>query len=133
MKRRPTSTAFSPPPSFGVRGVLVAADYPGLGPNGQRHSYLSGTEPARSVLLENVPARRTTSAPLLLVQGDADPVVVPARTDALISSLCALAAEVELVTIPGAAHDVARHVATSVIGPWIEARFAGEPTGSSCP
>ena len=263
----------SPPPSFGVEGVLVAADYPGLGPSGQRHAYLSGrsegqsvidivraarrvpdagagkawvaigesqgghavlfadelaatyapelelrgtvaaapgaelsstfpgdspqvigivtvlglfgiavdhpqvdpadyaspellaaspildtacldevslalaaipferlftadprtTEPARSVLLDNDPARRATSAPLLLVQGDADPVVVPARTDALLARLCALGAEVELVTVQGGKHDVAaREAALPIIAPWIAARFANEPPGSSC-
>jgi pimeloyl-ACP methyl ester carboxylesterase len=260
------------PPSFGIQGVMVAADYPGLGPNGQRHSYLSGrsegqsvidivraarripdagagkrwaavgesqgghavlfadeladsyaselelvgtvpvapgaelpstfpgdteqvigivtvlglfgmaedypeidpadyaspellaaspildtecldevslalavipyedlfiadprrTEPALSVLIENDPARRATSAPLLLVQGTADPVVVPARTDALLERLCGLGADVELVTIPGAAHDVLRHVGTTVVGPWLESRFSGGPTASSC-
>lgn len=260
----------SPPPSFGVQGVLVAPDYAGLGPNGQRHSYLSGrsegqsvidlvraarnvpdagagkewvsigesqgghavlfadeladsyapeleligtvavapgaelsetfpgdtqvvisvvtvlglfgiavdhpqidpadyaspellaastildtgclgeatgvilaipnlfsadprtTEPARSVLLDNDPARRATSAPLLLVQGDADVVVVPARTDALLARLCGLGAEVELVTIPGAGHDVLRQVGSTVVAAWLNARLAGEPSGSSC-
>lgn len=90
------------------------------------------TEPARSVLLENDPGSRATSAPLLLLQGDADPVVVPARTDGLLDDLCALGAQVELITVPGAAHDVAAVAASSVIAPWIAARFAGDEPGSSC-
>ena len=91
------------------------------------------TEPARSVMLDNDPARRTTSAPLLLLQGDADPVVVPARTGALLAQLCALGADVELITIPGAGHDISFQAASTLIAPWVDARLAGETPGSSCP
>lgn len=265
------SRSGAPPPAFGVQGVIVAADYPGLGPNGQRHSYLSGkseghsvidivraarripesgagarwaavgasqgghavlfadeladsyapeldligtvamapgsnlgetypgdspqvigiitvlglfgiavdhpqidpadyaspellaassildtaclaeatlalasipldelftadprtTEPARSVMIDNDPARRATSAPLLLLQGDVDPVVVPARTDALLAQLCALGADVERITIPGAAHEITPAM-SALIAPWVDARLAGEPPASSC-
>ena len=66
------------------------------------------------------------------MQGDADPVVVPARTEALLARLCGLGAEVERVTIPGGRHDVLREVRSTVVADWLDARFAGEPPGSSC-
>jgi fermentation-respiration switch protein FrsA (DUF1100 family) len=39
-----------PAPWFGPAGVRVATDYIGLGPVGERHSYLQGTDEARSVI-----------------------------------------------------------------------------------
>ena len=59
------------------------------------------TEPARSVAIENSPGYARTSAPILLVQGDADPVVVPARTEALRQRLCGLNETVGEVIVPG--------------------------------
>jgi dienelactone hydrolase len=91
------------------------------------------TEPARSVMFENDPGRRATSGPLLLVQGTADVVVVPARTDALLDKLCALGAVVDLELLPGAGHDnAAVRASEGVILPWIAARFAGEAAPSVC-
>jgi pimeloyl-ACP methyl ester carboxylesterase len=91
------------------------------------------TEPARSVMFENDPGRRATSAPILVVQGDADAVVVPARTESLFAKLCAIGAVVDLQIIPGAGHDdVARRAATVLSAPWLAARFAGEPAPSGC-
>jgi hypothetical protein len=37
-------------PTFGIEGVHVASDYIGLGPIGERHSYLDGTDEAHSVI-----------------------------------------------------------------------------------
>ncbi len=36
--------------SFGVRGIVVATDYMGLGPTGQRHAFLSGAAEGHSVI-----------------------------------------------------------------------------------
>jgi pimeloyl-ACP methyl ester carboxylesterase len=91
------------------------------------------TEPALSVMFENDPGRRATSAPLLLVQGTADVVVRPARTEALLDKLCALGAVVDRVLLPGAGHDnAAVQASEAVIVPWIAARFAGEQAPSVC-
>lgn len=91
------------------------------------------TEPARSVVLENDPGRRATSAPIFVVQGTADVVVAPARTDALLDKLCALDAVVDLELVPGAGHDAS--VVTGAAGSiesWIAARLAGEAAPSIC-
>ena len=91
------------------------------------------TEPARSVVIENDPGRRATSAPILVVQGTADVVVVPARTDALLDKLCALGAVVDLELLPGAGHDnAAVRASEGSIVPWLAARFAGEDAPSVC-
>ncbi|HKY14514.1 MAG TPA: lipase family protein, partial [Microthrixaceae bacterium] len=39
-----------PPPDFGVRGVRVATDYIGLGPEGELHPYLSAAAEAHAVI-----------------------------------------------------------------------------------
>lgn len=92
------------------------------------------TEPARSVVFENDPGHRATSAPILLVQGTADPVVVPARTESLLGKLCALDdAVVDLKLIPGAGHDnAAVRASEESIVPWIAGRFAGADAASAC-
>ena len=91
------------------------------------------TEPARGVTIENDPGRRTTSAPILLVQGDADRVAVLARTEALLDKLCAIGAVVDLDVVPGAGHDdVTARASAELIEPWIAARFAGEAPTSVC-
>jgi len=91
------------------------------------------TEPARSVMFENDPGRRSTSAPILLVQGTADVVVVPARTDALLDKLCALGGVVDLELLPGAGHDnAAVRASEESIVPWLAARFAGAAAPSVC-
>ena len=91
------------------------------------------TEPARSVTIENDPGRRTTSAPILLVQGDADKVAVLARTEALLDKLCAIDAVVDIEVIAGAGHDdVTSRASKGIIEPWIAARFAGEAPASVC-
>jgi hypothetical protein len=91
------------------------------------------TEPARSVMLENDPGRRATSAPILLVQGDADAVVVPARTDSLLDKLCGIGGIVDLEEVPGGTHDNTPGLAaSSIVAPWLAARFAGEPAPSIC-
>lgn len=91
------------------------------------------TEPARSVTLENDPGTRATSAPILLVQGDADAVVVPQRTDALLDDLCGIGATVDLVIVPDGTHDDTPGRASGpIIAPWLQARFAGEPATSAC-
>lgn len=48
-------------PGFGIDGVWVATDYIGLGPNGERHAYLSGVSESNSVI-DSVRAARNLDA-----------------------------------------------------------------------
>lgn len=47
----------SPPPAFGVRGVRVATDYIGLGPEGEVHPYLSAAAEGHAIIDSVVAAR----------------------------------------------------------------------------
>ena len=51
----------APPPDFGVRGVRVATDYVGLGPNGELHPYLSAAAEGNAVI-DSVAAVRALPA-----------------------------------------------------------------------
>ncbi len=91
------------------------------------------TQPARSVALANDPGRARSSAPVLLVQGSADAVVVPARTEALLAEMCALGQPVQRITVAGGTHDNAASLARPQIEAWLDARLAGTAPPSSCP
>lgn len=84
-------------------------------------------------LVANEPTPEAVDVPLLLVQGDADITVVPARTDALFERLCAAGQVVDYVVLPGADHETEPEVAADDISSWLAARLAGEPAASSCP
>jgi pimeloyl-ACP methyl ester carboxylesterase len=71
-------------------------------------------------------------APLLVVQGDADIVVVPARTDAYVERACAAGQNVSVTIVPGGDHNLRLDDLRAEIGAWLEARQAGEPATSGC-
>lgn len=90
------------------------------------------TEPARSVAIANDPGHFRSAAPILLIQGTADSVVVPARTEKLRTILCALGEPVAQVIVPGGTHDTSPGLAKPQIGAWLADRLAGAPAPTSC-
>lgn len=84
-------------------------------------------------LVANEPTPEAVDVPLLLIQGDADITVVPARTDALFQRLCGIGQVVEYMMLPGADHDTEPVVAADDIASWLAARLAGDPASSTCP
>jgi pimeloyl-ACP methyl ester carboxylesterase len=90
------------------------------------------TEPARSMFLANDPGQVAVDAPLLVVQGLEDALVVPARVDALVEKLCAVGQVAELLSVP-ASHDTVVGQAAAQIEAFFADRFAGEPPVDSCP
>jgi Secretory lipase len=83
-------------------------------------------------LEENNPGLVAGEAPLLLVQGGADALVVPARTDALFARLCSVGQVVERLDVPTATHDSVVDESLTEVGAWLQARFAGEPATDDC-
>jgi predicted esterase len=81
---------------------------------------------------ENDPAQAAVDAPLLLISGDRDIIVVPARTHALYDRLCDLGQVVELVDLPDADHETEPAQAADLIAAWLADRVAGEPATSTC-
>jgi acetyl esterase/lipase len=83
-------------------------------------------------LAENDPGKVATSSPLLLVQGGQDPLVVPARTDALFAQLCGLGQVVDRLDVPTANHDTVTRESESEVSAWLAARFDGAPAQDDC-
>jgi acetyl esterase/lipase len=91
------------------------------------------TDPAWSARLgENTPTPDGVRAPLLVAQGLADELIVPAVTDAWVERRCDAGRQVEYRTYPEVSH-------LGIVGPggsdalsWTRDRFAGRPAASSC-
>ena len=90
------------------------------------------TEPWKTIVQTNNPGATRTGAPLLIVQGDADPIVAPGVTARLVDKLCAEGETVELRILEGTAHLDAGHVAVPDVVHWIADRFAGKPAPTTC-
>lgn len=89
-------------------------------------------EPWNTILEQNTPGQTRTNAPLLIVQGDADPIVAPDVTARLVDKLCAAGETVDLRILKGTAHLDAGHVAVPDVVQWIADRFAGKPAPTTC-
>lgn len=81
---------------------------------------------------ENDPGQVRVDAPLLLVQGGQDVIVVPERTKALLERLCGLGQVVETVDVPEATHDDIGRLAADRISAFVAARFTGEAPVDAC-
>jgi pimeloyl-ACP methyl ester carboxylesterase len=90
------------------------------------------TEPWKTIVENNTPGGAPTDAPLLIVQGDADPIVAPDVTARLVDRLCAAGETVEYLVLEGIAHLDAGHVAVPDVVRWIADRFAGKPPPTTC-
>ncbi len=90
------------------------------------------TWPATAVAAANNPGNVRTAAPILLVQGTADVVVLPQRTAVLRDQLCRVRDSVGQITVPGGTHDTALGIARPQIATWLNERLAGVPAVSTC-
>lgn len=101
-------------------GSLFAGD-PGVGPMGLR-------------LAQNIPDR-PIAAPVLLAQGDIDPLVLPEIQASWVAQRCAAGQPIEFRRYPGRDHlSLVAEDSPLVrdLVDWTQARFAGEPPGPSC-
>lgn len=105
----------------------VAAD-PDFFPDGDPRA----TDVGRAWLAENDPGQVASDAPMLLVQGGQDILVVPARTDALFARLCGLGNTVERLDVPEADHNSVVDLSDAEVTAWVQARFADEPATDDC-
>jgi acetyl esterase/lipase len=91
------------------------------------------TEPWKTIFEANTPGATPTGAPILVTQGDGDPIVPPEATAALVDRLCAQGETVDLRVLGGTGHLVAGQVAVPQVVEWIDDRFAGDPPPATCP
>ena len=90
------------------------------------------SEPWKTIVESNTPGAARIDVPLLIVQGDKDPIVAPEVTSRLVDKLCAAGETVQLRILEGTAHLDAGHVAVPEVVEWIGDRFAGEPAPDTC-
>jgi hypothetical protein len=90
------------------------------------------TEPARSILLSNDVGSVPSDAPLLLVGGTDDPVVLIERVRDLLAKVCGVGQVTEYLEIDGADHGNEVALARDRIEDWFAERLSGEPALDSC-
>jgi alpha-beta hydrolase superfamily lysophospholipase len=90
------------------------------------------TEPWARLIQENTPGQRPPGAPLFLVQGTSDEVVLPRTTVNFVKIQCQRGAQVQLLKIRNASHiESAKRGAAPAIR-WIAQRFAHRYARSDC-
>ncbi len=79
------------------------------------------------------PAQQPNTAPVFLVQGDADTTIPPDLTGLLQLEECAVnTVPTQLTLYPGQDHDPVLYASQSDVAAYITARFAGQPAPSNC-
>ncbi len=89
-------------------------------------------EPWKTILAQNTPGSRPTGAPILVVQGLSDPLVLPAVQRAFVDALCARGESVEYRELPEVGHLDAGQKSAEQVSAWIADRFAGTPATPTC-
>jgi acetyl esterase/lipase len=90
------------------------------------------TEPWKGLIAENTPGRTEIRAPIIIAQGDADPLVRPAINAAFARRLCSDGERVDYRTYPGVMHVDAGPKTAADVAAWIAQRFAGAAAPSTC-
>jgi pimeloyl-ACP methyl ester carboxylesterase len=90
------------------------------------------TQPWKRIAEQNTPGGAPTKAPILIVQGSADTIILPEVTERLVNKLCKAGETVDFRLLPGVGHLVTGHEAAPAVLKWIADRFAGKPSPSTC-
>src|SRR5262249_50559938 len=96
---------------------------------------LAATNAALVARLKQNNADRAIRAPLLIAQGLADVIVLPAATDAYVKERCTAGQQLEYWTFPTRDHRDIVRPGTPLDEPlvaWTAARFANEPQAKGC-
>ena len=89
-------------------------------------------EPWRAVLHENTPGSAEIDAPVLILQGDADPLVVPAVQEDFVADWCHREQPIEYRTLPGVGHLDAGHAFADLVADRALDRIDGATWTSTC-
>jgi pimeloyl-ACP methyl ester carboxylesterase len=89
-------------------------------------------EPWTTLLERNAAGRLPIDAPVLVVQGTADPLVPAPTTEALVERLCALGTDVQFTLYPDVGHGAVIAAAMPDMLDWVTARREGTPVSSAC-
>jgi hypothetical protein len=130
----PAGTAATPAMAqlclFGQNGELHRAATPLIG------HYLSGdpgtVEPWATLLRQNTPGPGKLPVPLLVAQGDADTLVLPAITWRFADQQCAAGTRVTRLPVPGAGHGEVADRAVPTLLTWFDTVRSGAATVADC-
>ena len=92
--------------------------------------------PWPALLDQNTPGRVPTPVPVFVGQGEADPLVIPELTDALVARLCAIGDRVTYRRYPGESHSGVVEASQDDVVAWVGNVVAGRPMGTAgdgCP
>ena len=90
------------------------------------------TEPWTAILAANTPGGVPTSAPILITQGESDPIVSPAVQGQFVNKIFQTGNTVDFRTYPGIGHVSVAHDTTPDVAQWVADRFAGKPALNTC-
>lgn len=94
---------------------------------------LTGAEPWRGLLARNSVGTPASGVPLLVIQGNADPLISATVTRDYVTRACAAGARVRMEEVASKDHaGIAIATASDATG-WIADRFARQPAPSTCP
>ena len=95
---------------------------------------LAANEPWQRYLIENDPGHSPSHAPILVAQGEQDPLVPYQLTESFAQMACAREHDhVRLMLFSGAGHYTVTLDSRSAVLKWIRNRFAGIPIRHGCP
>ena len=90
------------------------------------------TQPWKTIIGQNDPGTAPSGVPILIIQGDADPIVAHSISAQLAKKLCTNGETVDFRLYPGVAHLDAGTTAAPDVAEWIADRFAGKPAPTTC-
>lgn len=90
------------------------------------------TPPFPTLIDENTPANVKTAAPMLVVQGDKDALVIPGTTDSFATRACGTGDTLEYRKYPGADHARVMIDSQADVLAWMADRWAGKPAPTTC-
>jgi pimeloyl-ACP methyl ester carboxylesterase len=77
--------------------------------------------------------QRPLDKPMLVINGEDDPQVLPEWVRSAVSRSCALGGQIEYVQLPGVTHMNVVPESAETTQSWIAERFAGTPPPTNCP
>ncbi|MGZ6976378.1 MAG: alpha/beta hydrolase family protein [Acidimicrobiia bacterium] len=92
----------------------------------------STTEPWRSILAQNTPGDEPIRVPVLITQGEADHLVIPATTADFVARLCRAGEHVTFRRYPHIDHGLVGERTVPLLIPWFARARAGHPAAATC-
>ena len=90
-------------------------------------------QPWSTLLTENTAGGTKIPSPVMITQGDADTIVIPATTTALVAAFCANGTNATEKVYPGVTHTVIGYESAADVAAWMAQILTGTPPPDGCP